>query len=928
MLSASQEVWLNRTLGLYRAALVVLPAHLRDRYGDQLVSTFRDVSTHSIQRHGWPGAVSVWGRMFLELFLAAPRERLSNWQFFQTGRQRSHRQDSHSNIGDFMTTFAHNVRLALRQLRRNPVFALAAIGTLALSIGANTAIFTVLHSVILQRLSYDQPDEIAAVWLEFRRPGSTRGREIVASEPEYLEFRNQTTSFASVAAYWVGETNLGGIEEPARVGSAGVSANFLETLRVTPTLGRSFIAGDDIPGAEPVALLTHGLWVRSFGADSGIVGSTVLVNGVSSTVVGILPQTFRFPGHDVQLIRPNIIDTQNPEGRASHYLSILGRLQPGVTLATARAETEVLMNAWRSEFPEQHGPSAETHPLVMTSLHERLVGDVRPALNLLSGAVGLVLLIACANVAGLMLARAETRHREMAIRTAIGAGRSRLVSQMLTESVVIALLGGALGLGLAQLGVNAIVTAGPADLPRQDNLSMNFVVLAFTALISLITGIAFGIAPAIAAARSSVAHAFKESSTGSTTGRRRLTFRRTLIVSEIAIALVLAIGAALLIKSLAQLRRTDPGFDPTGVVTMEFSLNSALYPETTDVARFHRNLNERLAAIPGVTASGAVRRLPLTGSPGFETLSLVGRPSVEDGPSWNAQYQVASAGFFDALSVPIKAGRKFNERDGESSPPVAITNERMAQLFWPDEDAIGQQVQVGNFPDNANPVMTIVGVVGDVRQASLVEDVNPQLFVPRQQAGAIYGGFVTRVSTLAVRADTDPSATILSVRNAIGELDPNLPLANIQTMQHVLSRSMSDERFTSTVMGLFSGLALILGAVGIYGLMAYSVAQQTREIGVRMALGADGRSVRQAVVKHGLILSMTGIGIGLLVALGLSRFMSGLVFNLGVRDPFVFGSIPLLLFVTSLLAAYLPARKAAAVDLRTYRQEKRRPSIR
>ncbi len=913
-LSASQEIWLRRTLGLYRAALVVLPQAFRDRYADQLVSTFRDVSIHSMQRHHWPSMVFVWGRMFLELFLAAPRERLSNWQFFHTGSRDSHRQDSHSNIGDFMTTFAHNVRVALRQLRRNPIFAIAAITTLALSIGANTAIFTVLHSVILQRLSYDQPNEIAAVWLEFRRRGSTTGREIAASEPEYLEFRDQTSSFVSVSGYWVGESNLGGIEEPVRVGSAGVSANFLETLRVTPAFGRSLNAADDVPGSEPVMLLMHGLWVRSFGADSGIVGRTVLVNGVSSTVIGVLPPTFRFPGSDVQLIRPNIIDTQNPAGRASHYLSILGRLRPGVTLPTARAETDVLMEAWRVGFPDRHGPSAEGHPLVMTSLHERLVGDVRPALKLLSGAVGLVLLIACANVAGLMLARAETRHREMAIRTAIGAGRSRLFGQVLTESVVIALLAGALGLGLAQLGVNAIIAAGPADLPRQDNLSMNFVVLAFAASISLVTGIVFGIAPAVAAARSGVAQAFKESSIGSTAGRRRLTFRRTLVVGEIATALVLAIGAALLIKSLAQLRRSDPGFNPTGVVTMEFSLNSALYPEATDVTRFHRSLNERLAAIPGVTASGAVRRLPLTGSPGWETLSLVGREPVEDGPSWNAQYQVVGAGFFDALSVPIKTGRKFTQRDGETAPPVAIVNELMAQLFWPDEDAVGQQVQIGQFPGNTNPVMTIVGVVGNMQQANLVENVSPQLFVPRQQAGAIYDGFMTRMSTLAVRANTHPSAAILSVRTAITELDPNLPLANIQTMQHVLSRSMSDERFTSTVMGLFSGLALILGAVGIYGLMAYSVAQQTREIGVRMALGADGRSVRQAVVRHGLTLSLAGIGIGLLVAFGLSRFMTGLVFDLDVRDPIVFVSIPLLLFVTSVLAAYLPARKAAAID--------------
>jgi predicted permease len=911
VLTQRAENCLGRVSRLYRAFLVVLPPPLRREYAAQLATTFRDVSADVFVQKGWVGMVLAWSRMFGELMLVAPREYLSLITVNLLSNSPRRRGSNRMHLGDTMQNIVGNIRIALRQLRRNPAFAATAVITLAMGIGANTAIFTVLHSVMLRPLAFHEPDELAAIWLEFTRDDGV-GREIAASEPEFLEFRDQTQSFESVGGYWTGETNLGGIEEPERVRGAAVSANVLSLLGVAPILGRMFSSTEDEPGTERVAMLGHSLWQQSFGADTSVVGASVLINGLATTIIGVLPRTFRFPGYDAQIFRPNIIDRQNPAGRASHYLSLVGRLKPGVSLETAVAETATLMSAWTTAFPDRHGPTVRNHPIVMTGLHNRLVGDSRATIFILSGAVTMVLLIACANVAGLLLARAESRQREMAIRSAIGAGKTRLIGQLLTESLVLATIGGLLGLALASIGVRAIAVVGPTDLPTHADLSVNAVVMTFAILVSLVAGIAFGLAPAIAAGRANVALAFRDGAGTSTV--RRLVFRRALIVTEMAVALVLAVGAGLLIKSLARLSRIDPGFETDGVVTMQFSLNSASYPEVSDVARFHRELATGLQSLPGVIASGAIRALPLTGGAGMETLTLVGRPQSESEPSVNTEYQVTGAGYFDALSIPIIQGRTFTERDTETAEPVVVINRRMADLYWSDGDPIGKQIQVGAFPGNTNPIMTIVGVVGDVRQVNLGTRVNPQIFVPRQQAGAIYGGFVTRSATLVVRAETEPISTMRMVREALRELDPNLPIADLQTMKNVVSGSISDERFTSFAMGLFSAVALVLGAIGVYGLMAYTVAQRTREIGVRIALGADQSRVQRSVVGQGLILAGSGIAAGVLVALGVTRFMSGLLFELDTRDPGIFVTVPVLLFLTAAVAAYVPARKAAAVD--------------
>lgn len=803
--------------------------------------------------------------------------------------------------------------LAARSLRRNPVFALVVVTTLALGIGANTAILAVVRGILVRPLPYENADRLAALWLEFRPEDGGPGREIVASEPEYLELRAATRTFAGIAAYWTGEVNVGGIVEPLRVPAAAVSANFLRVLGASPILGRDFAEGEDRPGTESVIILGDGLWRRALGGSRDAVGSTIPVNGRPATIIGVLPASFVFPDGDAEILQLNRVDPANPAGRSSHYLSMLGRLEPDATLEQARAELATLTARWNAEFPDRHGPS-DHHPIVMTGLRERIVGDVRQQLYIVSGAVALVLLIACVNVANLMLARTENRHREIGIRAALGAGKTRLVAQMMTESALVALIGGGAGVVLATLGVRFLIGIGPEALPRLEAVRVDGVVLGFALALSLATGLLFGLLPALLGARNHPAAAVKEGGPTGTVGAKRMIVRRLLVAGEVGLAVMLLVGAGLLVKSFVRLQQVDAGFRYDGVVTMDFSLTSARYPTPRDLARFHAELDRRVRALPGIRGAGAVRALPLRGAPGWETVSLTGARTPDAQGGGVAQYQVVSPGYFEALSIPLLAGRRFTEDDRVDAAPVAIINETMARLYWPDWDPLRERVQLGNWPGNTNPEMTIVGIVADVLQTGLSGEHIPQLYVPRPQAGAYYNGLGTRFATYAVRSDTDPISTIRAVRAVIRDLDPDLPLANVQTMERVVARSLADTRFTSLLMTIFSAVALILGAVGIYGLMAYTVAQRTREIGLRMALGADRARVLWGVVRQGMVLTLLGLTAGLALAWGIGKIVAGLVFEVSVRDPLVFAGAPLLLLAVALLAAYLPARRAAAVD--------------
>ena len=903
---SSAALWIRRVAQLYRLCLIAFPKAFRDRYGKELVRAWHDESRYAYRLRGWNGMATAWLRMFTELALNGPRER---WHHgFQRRRVGTR---SGLGIGGIVRTLLQDIRYGFRSLRRAPAFAAAAIVTLGLGIGANTAIFSVVNGVVLRPLPYGDPDGLMWMSMAFRGQDG-QVREFVASEPEYIELREAVSVTEDVAGFWTGRVNLGGVDDPQRVTAAVVTANLLNILRVAPALGRGFVPGEDRPGADKVIMLADGLWRRSFGGDPDVVGRSVLVRGLPATVIGVLPPSFSFPGGEVELLRLTVIDPQNLAGRSSHYISMIGRLSDGATIESARGEITTLVARWTSEFPNRHGPS-ENHPIVARSLHERVVGDVRPTLLMLSGAVAIVLLIASANVANLMLVRSEDRHREIGIRNALGASRGRLISQVLTESSVIALLGGVVGVGLAVLGVRFLVLAGPADLPRLSQVGIDGVVLAFTAVVALASGLIFGMIPALVAARSDVMTTIKEGNASSAGGNTRLPMRRLLVVGEVGLAVVLVVGAGLLIKSFNKLLRVDPGFSPDGVVTMDFSLNAATYPQQVDVARFHAELVERVEGLPGVTAAGAIRSLPLRGPASPESLTLLNRVRVE-GEDWIAQFQLASPGYFSALAIPLLNGRGFSTTDRAGSLPVVIVNETMAKTYWLNGDALGKQIKMGPVSGNTNPDMTIIGVVGDVRQTGLGEGPVPRIFVPRQQGGAIYGGLATRQATFVVRSTTDPIATMTRVRALIKSMDPNLPLANVQTMDNVVTRSLSDQRFLGLVMGVFSVIALVLGAVGIYGLMAYTVARRTREIGLRIALGADHRRVLGLVVKQGMVLTLVGVVGGLGVALVASRVVAGLVFEVSVRDPVVFTAAPLALLTVALLAAYLPARRAAAVD--------------
>lgn len=806
-------------------------------------------------------------------------------------------------------------RSAFRVLRAQPTFSAVVVATLGLGIGANTAVFSVVRGVVLRPLPYHDPAGLVALWLEFRGEHGGPGREIPASEPEYLELREAAGRFADIAAYWTGEANLGGLDEPVRIPIAGVSANFLDVLGVTPHLGRAFAPGEDGPGAEPAVMLGYGLWRRAFGADGAVVGRMVLVNGLPAVVIGVLPPSFGFPGAAADLLRTNVIDRAAPAGRSSHYLSMIGRLATGAPLSAARAEIASLVAAWSAEFPDRHAPSL-THPIIAVRLLDRLVGDVRPRLAILAAAVALVLLIACINVANLMLARSESRQRDLGVRAALGAGRWRLVRQTVVESGVLAVLGAAAGLGLAWGGAAALRRLAPSELPRLDAVRVDATVLGFCLLATVAAGLVFAAAPAFLASGTDPNTTLREAGATATPGRR-LGVRRALVAGEVALAAMLLVAAGLLLKSFQRLNRTDPGFRAAGVVTLDFSLNSATYPTAEAVAAFHATLDERVAALPGVRAAGAVRALPLWETPGWETLTLsgaVGDPDAGDGGLPTAQYQVASPGYFDALRIPLLEGRAFTAGDDAGAPHVAIVNRTMARRYWTGRSPIGETVQLGASPGNPHPAMSIVGVVGDVLQAGLDGKHESQLFVPRAQAGAYYAGLGTRFTTYAVRAQTAPAATMRAVRAAVAELDPDLPVANLQTAERVVDRSIADSRFTTLLMTTFSVLALALGAVGVYGVLAFAVARRTREIGLRLALGAARRRVVLSVVGSGLTLVLAGAAAGVVGALPLTRLLSGVVFGVSVRDPAVFVAVPLVLLAVAAVAAFLPARRAARVD--------------
>jgi putative ABC transport system permease protein len=797
-----------------------------------------------------------------------------------------------------MDTFLRDLRYAVRMLAKRPGFTAVAVLALALGIGANTAIFSVVNAVLLRPLGYLEPDRLLMVW---ENHTARQGPETEwTSPPTFADWRDQNNVFDSVAALqgW-GPTVTGGAE-PERLVGAAVSHDMFKVLGVEPALGRGFRLEEDRAGGERVVILGHGVWKRRFGGEPSILDRAITLNGEPYTVIGVMPEGFRFPIiSNAEAWTPLLQTVNSTCGRGCYTLRTVARLKPGVTIERARQEMGALAEGLAEKYPEANKGIGVT----LISLHEQVVGSLKPMLLVLLGAVGFVLLIACANVANLMLARAATRTKEIAIRTALGASRARLVKQLLTESLLLSMAGGALGLLLAFWLVDVMVAFSPRGTPRLDEVAIDKTVLAFTLLVAVATGIVFGLMPALQTTRPDFGNALKEGKgTDAASGGKRV--RSALVVAEVALALMLLIGAGLLIKSFANLLNVDPGFNPSNVLTLQLSLPRTRYPEGKQVSAFYADLMGRIQSLPGVESVGAGSSLPLVGPNTDTDFQIEGRPAPPPGEGTGAWYSLVTSDYFQTMGMRIMSGRSFNERDQAESPDVIIISETMARRYWPGEDPVGKHILTGNSNSDRRE---IVGVVGDVKHFGIDADARPTMYFPHAQA-------LARLMTVTVRTTADPASLAATARSQVWSIDKELSVSNISNMEEIVSTSIAQPRLVMLLLGAFAALALILAAVGIYSVIAYAVTQRTREIGIRMALGAQAADVLKLIVGQGMLLTVAGVAVGLAGAFALTRFMQSFLYEVDAIDPVTFAVISVLLVSVALLASYIPARRAAKVD--------------
>ena len=800
---------------------------------------------------------------------------------------------------DFLAELRQDVGHSWRTLRRAPGFTAVAMITLALGIGANTAIFSVLNGLLLRDLPYADADRVARIW------GAHAGTKFDRSQlsaADFLDLRARQRSFASLGVFARGGGTYVGTGDPVRLSGMRVDANVFNTLGVRPLLGRTFATGDDSAGLAPtLVVLGHGAWRRVFGADSGIVGKSIELSGRMRTVIGVLPPSFFFPtASDAEFFTPlDLTPILNDANRARkfHNLGAVGRLRPGVSVTEARADLVGIARQLEREHPE----SNTNMTVNALAVRDAVVGDTRPALLVLFGASTLVLLIACANVAGMLLSRAVSRRQELAVRAALGAGRARLVRQLLTESLVLAAIGGAIGLALAYWGTGALVRSAGEMLPASSQVALDGMVLATAAFVTLACGAIFGLVPAIVASRGNHS-ALKDGGRGSSGGAGRYRLRSALVVGQLALAAVLLVGAGLLVRSLARLQQNDLGYSLDSVLTFEVVLAGERYATAASQDQFFDALYSRIAALPGVVAVGGSGTLPLRGG-SMGSLAIEGRPHA--GPKLpEVGYQPVSDDFFKTMGVPLKRGRTFGPPDHNDAAPVVILSEGLAREFWPNGDAVGARIRLG--PDPSVPWMTVVGIVGDVR-IGVAGDLRPTAYVSTRQDH--WGG-----AAIVVRTTGDPMALLPPVRRELRAIDPTLPLTQASTMKDVQSIELTDRRLPMQLMAAFAVLALVLAAVGVYGVMAYSVAARTREIGVRVALGAQPSNVFGMVVRQGLGAAAAGLTLGLVGAAALGRVLARLLFGVSPTDAATFVGVAAMLVTVVLAACLLPARRAVRID--------------
>jgi putative ABC transport system permease protein len=797
-----------------------------------------------------------------------------------------------------------DLRFGARMLRKQPGFTLIAVLTLALGIGANTAIFTVVNALLLRPLPYPAADRLAVVATTMRRE---RVEVRSTSYPDFISWRDQNTYFEQIAARTSNSFSLLSGNEPERVNGELVSANYFSLLGVRAVQGRAFLPEEDrTPDAQRVALVGYGLWQRRFGGAPNLVGKTIQLSDGNYTVVGIMPEGFRGISDRADLWLPMMMTSavrvaSDLQIRDQRWLSTVARLKPGVSLRQAQTEMDTLARRLEQTHPNTNA----NRGALVTPLHEQLFGNMQLMLWILLGAVGCVLLVACANVANLLLQRAATRRKETAIRLALGATSGRLIRQLLTESLLLALCGGALGVLVAFWSADFLVALSPITFPSFVKLNVDARVLSFSLLISVLTGVLFGLAPALQAAKPMLNEVLKDSGRGTSGGLGRSRLLGSLVVSEIALALVLLVGAGLMIRSLQRLQAVDPGFDSKRLLTMSFSLPAQKYPRA-QIGAFNQQLRERLRAMPGVQAVALSSDLPLSGDTSAGPIELEGQPAASADTEIRMYRHRVTPQFFSTFGIPLVKGRDFTADDQAQAPGVVIISEALAKRYWPGADPIGKRFRESG---SENPWVSIVGVVADIKYRGLPQNPNsdPDVYFPLLQRP-------TSNLSLAVRTEADPANLTAAIRSELQKLDPNLPVYGITTMAQQVARQTTQARFSTWLLGIFGALALLLSAVGIYSVMAYAVEQRTHEVGIRMALGARASDVLRLVIKQGMRLALLGVALGVGAALALTQLMKGLLFGVAAADPLTYAGIAFLLTAVALLACWLPARRATRVD--------------
>ena len=800
-----------------------------------------------------------------------------------------------------MGTLLQDLRYALRMLWKNLGFTSVAVVALALGIGANTTIFSAVNALLLRPFNFPDPGSLVVIW---ERPPKTTYRNMV-SPANFLDVREQNTTFSHVAIYNANSVNLTEGDKPERLEVATVSPAMFDALGARAALGRTFAPEEEQDGRDKVAVLTHEFWRRRYASDPSILNRQLMLNGQPYTVVGVMPEDFNFPPTNSDLLVPFAITDKLKEGRGSHYVRMLGRLKPGVSQAQADADLAAIAGRLTAQYPETNS----NRTIATESLQASYVRGPRPGLLVLLGASGFVLLLACANVANLLLVRAAARQKEIAIRMALGASRFRLVRQLLTESVLLALLAGALGLLFAVWGIDLMKAGIPASLarflPGWKNVGIDSQVFLFTLGASLLTGVVFGLAPALQATKTNFNEALKDGGRTSGGGFSRNRLRGALIVAEVAISLTLLIGAGLMIKSFYEILKVEPGFKTESVLVMDVSLPREKYGDKAARANFFRQAVERVGALPGVQQAGAVNVLPLSRSNSDSAFSVVGRPRPEKGHAPLANFRNVSPNYLEAMGIPLRRGRHISQNDGEGTGRVILINELLAEKHFANVDPIGQRLDFGG--EGEKDFYEIVGVVGNIRHDSLIEEIAPEVYVPLAQE-PWYS------MSIVVRAGGDPLQLAGAAQREIQAIDKDQPVFNVRTMDKVVSESLAPQRVVMGMLGIFALIALVLASVGIYAVMSYTVSQRTHEIGLRMALGAQPRDVLKMVLRQGMLLAGAGVALGLVFAFALTRGMKSLLFGVSASDPLTFAAIALLLAGVAFVACFVPARRATKVD--------------